>query len=79
MNGKKAVIYARQSFTKEESSASIQQQIENCRQWCEKNNIEILDGPNEIPGSERWIYFMDSDLNVLEYIMWLDKEKHRGN
>lgn len=45
----------------------------------EKNNIEILDGPNEIPGSERWIYFMDSDLNVLEYIMWLDKEKHRGN
>ena len=45
----------------------------------EKNNIEILNGPNEIPGSERWIYFMDLDLNVLEYIMWLDKEKHRGN
>ena len=42
MNGKKAVIYARQSFTKEESSASIQQQIENCRQWCEKNSIEIV-------------------------------------
>ena len=44
-----------------------------------KNGIEILDGPNEIPGSERWIYFLDLDLNVLEYIMWLDKEKNNGN
>ena len=41
----------------------------------QENNIEILDGPNEIPGSERWIYFMDPDLNVLEYIVWLNREK----
>ena len=40
-----------------------------------KNQIEILDGPNEIPGSERWIYFLDPDFNVLEYIVWLDKRK----
>lgn len=40
-----------------------------------KNNIEILDGPNEIPGSEKWLYFMDLDLNVLEFIMWIDKNK----
>lgn len=40
-----------------------------------KNNIEILDGPNEIPGSEKWLYFMDLDLNVLEFIMWIDKDK----
>ena len=40
------------------------------------NGIEILDGPNELPGSERWIYFSDPDWNVLEYIMWLDKKKN---
>lgn len=40
-----------------------------------KHGIQILDGPNEIPGSERWIYFMDPDYNVLEYIVWLKKEK----
>ena len=37
------------------------------------NGIEILDGPNEIPGHERWIYFMDPDFNVLEYILWMNK------
>ena len=40
-----------------------------------ENEITILDGPNEIPGSERWVYFMDPDYNVLEYIVWLNKEK----
>lgn len=44
-------------------------------QRLQENGIEILDGPNEIPGSEKWIYFMDPDRNVLEYIVWLDKEK----
>ena len=41
----------------------------------QENNIPILDGPNEIPGSERWLYFLDPDYNVLEYIIWLDKDK----
>ena len=40
-----------------------------------KHVIPILDGPNEIPGSEQWIYFTDPDGNVLEYIVWLDKHK----
>lgn len=40
-----------------------------------ENEITILDGPNEIPDSERWVYFMDPDYNVLEYIVWLNKEK----
>lgn len=40
-----------------------------------ENGIELLDGPNEIPGSERWLYFLDPDLNVLEYILWIDKSK----
>ena len=39
-----------------------------------ENGIELLDGPNEIPGCERWIYFTDPDQNVVEYIIWLDKE-----
>ena len=42
----------------------------------QENDIEILDGPNEIPGSEKWLYFMDPDMNVLEYIVWMEKEKH---
>lgn len=45
--------------------------IENLK----KKNIEILYGPNEIPDSEKWLYFMDLDLNVLEFIMWIDKDK----
>ena len=39
----------------------------------QENGIEILDGPNEIPGHEAWIYFADLDYNVLEYIVWYDK------
>ena len=42
LNGKKAVIYARQSFGHEENSASIEQQISNCRNWCEKNGIAVV-------------------------------------
>lgn len=38
-----------------------------------ENGIELLDGPNEIPGSEKWLYFTDPDLNVLEYIIWFKK------
>lgn len=40
-----------------------------------ENGITILDGPNEIAGSEQWIYFADIDCNVLEYIVWLNKDK----
>ncbi len=45
----------------------------------QENHIEILDGPNEIPDSEQWIYFMDPDMNVLEYIVWMNREKSGGN
>ena len=40
-----------------------------------ENEQTILDGPNEIPNSEQWIYFADPDMNVLEYIVWLDKKR----
>lgn len=40
-----------------------------------KNGIPILNGPNEIPGSEQWVYFTDPDENVLEFIVWLEKGK----
>lgn len=49
--------------------------MESVIQTLRENDIEILDGPNEIPDSEQWMYFMDPDMNVLEYIVWLDKEK----
>lgn len=49
--------------------------MESVIQTLQENDIEILDGPNEIPDSEQWMYFMDPDMNVLEYIVWLDKEK----
>lgn len=41
-----------------------------------ENGIEIVDGPHEIPGSERWVYFTDPDMNVLEYIIWYDKQQN---
>lgn len=40
---KKAVIYARQSSGDEEKSASIDQQIENCRKLAEREGYEIID------------------------------------
>lgn len=42
-------------------------------QMLSENQIPLLNGPNEIPGSERWLYFTDPDYNVLEYIVWLNK------
>ena len=42
LNGKKAVIYARQSFGHEENSASIEEQLNNCRKWCEQHGIVIV-------------------------------------
>lgn len=46
-------------------------------QTLKENDIEIIDGPNEIPGSEQWLYFMDPDMNVLEYIYWVEKHEHK--
>ena len=37
------------------------------------NGIPLLDGPNEIAGSEKWFYFTDPDNNVLEFIHWYQK------
>ena len=41
-NKKTAVIYARQSYGKEESALSVDQQIERCKAWCERNGVEII-------------------------------------
>ncbi|MDC0937169.1 hypothetical protein OAS39_12870, partial [Pirellulales bacterium] len=35
------------------------------------HEIPVLDGPLEIAGSVRWLYFPDLDGNVLEYVQWL--------
>jgi len=38
-----------------------------------KQGIALLDGPLEIEGSVRWLYFCDPDNNVLEYVQWLSE------
>jgi len=40
--GKKAVIYVRQSFGTEDNSTSIEQQILRCSEWCKRNGVDIL-------------------------------------
>lgn len=47
--------------------------MDNVIAMLKKNGIGLLDGPNEIPGSEKWLYFTDPDYNVLEYIIWFDR------
>lgn len=42
LNGKKAVIYARQSYGHEVTSASIEDQLTTCRKWCEQHGITIV-------------------------------------
>ena len=39
---KKAVVYARQSFGVEENSVSLDVQIESCRAWAAKNNVNVV-------------------------------------
>ena len=36
-----------------------------------ENEVPIVGGPFEIPGSVRWLYVGDPDNNVIEYIQWL--------
>ena len=33
--------------------------------------MDVVKGPLEIPGHERWIYVRDPDGNVIEFIQWL--------
>jgi len=39
------------------------------------HGIQIIRGPLEIQGEERWIYIADPDNNVIEYIEWVSKKK----
>lgn len=39
---KTAVIYARQSFGVEEGSVSLEVQIDACKRWAEKNNVNVV-------------------------------------
>ena len=39
---KKALVYARQSFGLEENSVSLDVQIESCKQWAVKNNVNVV-------------------------------------
>ena len=35
-----------------------------------KEDIPIVSGPLEIPGSVRWLYIRDPDNNVIEFVQW---------
>ncbi len=35
------------------------------------NNIQIVKGPLEIEGTERWVYVADPDGNIVEFIHWI--------
>jgi lactoylglutathione lyase len=37
--------------------------------------IEVLKGPLEIRGEEKWLYIRDPDNNVIEYIEWTSRRK----
>jgi lactoylglutathione lyase len=37
--------------------------------------IEVVKGPLEIPGQEKWLYVSDPDNNVIEYIEWTSKKR----
>jgi len=40
----------------------------------EDKNINIIRGPLKIEHEETWVYFVDEDNNVLEYIQWYNKK-----
>ena len=37
-------------------------------------NIKVVKGPLKIDNEETWIYFVDEDNNVIEYIQWFNKK-----
>lgn len=38
------------------------------------HNLTIVRGPLEIKGEETWVYFVDPDHNILEFIQWFNKK-----
>ena len=37
----------------------------------EEKQVDVIEGPFEIKGVVKWIYFSDPDYNVLEFVQWL--------
>lgn len=44
-------------------------------QWIAREGITVVRGPLEIPGEEKWIYVVDPDNNILEYIEWSSRKR----
>lgn len=81
----KCIIYARQSSGKEENSASIEMQIDNCRKYASKNEFEVI-GIFEDPNTSGRLY-PDSQCHTAlgdsAYTKWLkaqtkDKRERPG-
>jgi len=41
-----------------------------------EHHIQVVKGPLEVPGEEKWIYIADPDNNVIEYIEWVKKDEN---
>ncbi len=48
--------------------------IEKSLEALRNNGVNIVRGPLEIAGEEKWAYFSDIDNNILEYIQWIKKK-----
>ncbi len=48
------------------ATGDMNQTVETVR----AKSIEIVSGPLEIPGEEKWLYISDPDGNVIEFIEW---------
>lgn len=79
---KKAVVYARQSFTSGEESISIESQIERCKAWAEANGVEIVGVFKDVntsselyPDNEEGHAYCSLDT---EWQKWNNKQLTRG-
>ncbi|MBE6367461.1 MAG: recombinase family protein [Lentisphaerae bacterium] len=79
---KTAVIYARQSFGAEENSLSCELQINACRAWAERNNVEIIGEFTDTNTSSE--LYPDSDegrayaATDREWRRWASKQQTKG-
>lgn len=44
--------------------------MEETMEMVAAKGIQVVDGPTEIPGAEKWVYLSDPDNNIIEFIEW---------
>ncbi len=68
--------HGRSSFAKQEPPycphlALRTDNMDQTTSMLEENHVPVIEGPLEIEGVVRWVYFSDPDNNVLEFVQWL--------